>query len=135
MLSAPSVVSVRPVRVMARASKGTTTVHAWGTCTGAPASPLARRLGNRAEGYHLHVVTQEPAEQAVADAAAAAADETVEAIETAAQENREPVVGKALDEAALKADKTVSRVGWLRALLRRLLPARGSADDTASSAS
>lgn len=120
---------------MARASKGTTTVHAWGTCTGAPASLLARRLGNRAEGYHLHVVTQEPAEQAVADAAAAAADETVEAIETAAQENRDPVVGKALDEAALKADKTVSRVGWLRALLRRLLPARGSADDTASSAS
>ena len=134
MLSAPSVVSVRPVRVMARASKGTTTVHAWGTCTGAPASLLAR-LGNRAEGYHLHVVTQEPAERAVADAAAAAADETVEAIETAAQENRDPVVGKALDEAALKADKTVSRVGWLRALLRRLLPARGSADDTASSAS
>ena len=79
------------------------------------------------------MVTQEPAEHAVADAAAAAADETLEAIETAAQENRDPVVGKALDEAALKADKTVSRVGWMRALLRRLMPARG-ADDTASSA-
>jgi hypothetical protein len=81
------------------------------------------------------VVTQDPPERAVADAAAAAADETVEAIEAAAKENRDPVVGKALDDAAIKADKTVSRVGWLRALVRRLMPAQGSADDTAPSAS
>ena len=81
------------------------------------------------------MATHDPAEPAVADAAAAAADETVEAIEAAAQENRDPVVGKALDDAAMKADKTVSRVGWLRALVQRLVPTRGAADYTASSAS
>jgi len=79
-------------------------------------------------------VSEHPAEQTVADAASAAADETVEAIDVAAQENRDPVVAKALDDAALKADKTVTRVGWLRALVRRLVPV-GETGDAASSAS
>jgi hypothetical protein len=82
------------------------------------------------------VPLDENPEHTVADAASAAADETVEAIEAAAEENRDPVVAKALDDAALKADKTVTRVGWLRALVRRLIPATsGVGDDAASSAS
>jgi hypothetical protein len=80
-------------------------------------------------------VSEHPPEHTVADAASAAADETVEAIDVAAQENRDPVVAKALDDAALKADKTVTRVGWLRSLLRRLVPAAETGDDAASSAS
>ena len=62
------------------------------------------------------VDTEERPEHVVADAAGAAAEETAEAIDA------DPVVAKALDDAAMKADKTVSRVGWLRALVRRLVP-------------
>jgi len=75
-------------------------------------------------------------EQTVGEAASAAAEETAEAIRVAADENRDPVVARALDDAALKADKTVSRVGWLRALLRRLVPRTDAAgEDAASGAS
>jgi hypothetical protein len=81
------------------------------------------------------VVAEEPPEHTVADAATAAAEETADAIDVAAQENRDPIVARALDDAALKADKTVSRVGWLRALMRRLVPGEDRADDAASSAS
>jgi hypothetical protein len=82
------------------------------------------------------VITGDSPEHAVAEAASSAAEETVEAIDAAAQENRDPVVAKALDDAAMKADKTVSRVGWLRALVHRLVPMGSHADDgTASSAS
>jgi hypothetical protein len=82
------------------------------------------------------VITGDSPEHAVAEAASSAAEETVEAIDAAAQENRDPVVARALDDAAMKADKTVSRVGWLRALVHRLVPAAGrSSDDAASSAS
>ena len=81
------------------------------------------------------VSIDEQAEHTVADAAVTAADETLEAIDAAAQENRDPVVAKALDDAALKADKTASRVGWLRALVHRLIPSKGSASDAASTAS
>ena len=89
-----------------------------------------------AQEYHADVITGANPEHTVAEAAGAAAEETVEAIDAAAQENRDPVVAKALDDAAMKADKTVSRVGWLRALVHRLVPASGRADDdTASSAS
>ena len=45
------------------------------------------------------------------------------------------VVAKALDDAALKADKTASRVGWLSALVHRLIPSTGATDDAASTAS
>ena len=81
------------------------------------------------------MITGDNPEHTVAEAAGAAAEETVEAIDAAAQENRDPVVAKALDDAAMKADKTVSRVGWLRALVHRLVPAGRADDDTASSAS
>lgn len=92
-------------------------------------------MGIASGGYRPLVVLNSQPEHTVADAASAAADETVEAIEAAAQENRDPVVARALDDAALKADKTVTRVGWLRALVRRLWPVIGSADDEAASSS
>jgi hypothetical protein len=59
-----------------------------------------------------------------ADAAKAAADQTLEAIEQAAAENEDPAVAEKLDEAAAKADTASGRVGWLRALLRRQFGAR-----------
>lgn len=91
-------------------------------------------VARRADGYHRPVSEHVP-EHTVAEAASAAADETVEAIDAAAQKNRDPVVARALDDAALKADKTVTRVGWLRALVRRLVPFVQAGDDAASSAS
>jgi len=55
----------------------------------------------------------------VADAAAASADESAAAIERAAAVNEDPEVGEILDHAAIAADQTVSRVGWLRGLVHR----------------
>ena len=54
-----------------------------------------------------------------ADAAAAAAEETAEAIERAAEMNRDPAIAEALGEAEVHAEAAVTRVGWLRALIRR----------------
>jgi hypothetical protein len=54
------------------------------------------------------------------DAAAASSLETVDAIDKAAAINDDPEVGKILDHAAMSADKTVSRVGWLQGFLHRL---------------
>jgi hypothetical protein len=59
--------------------------------------------------------------ETVAAAAEAAAEETVAAIDAAAQANDDPKVARALDDAALKAEKTSSRVGWLRRFIHRLL--------------
>jgi len=109
---------------------GRNTVH-----TAPNVDRLSRRIADATGGYHAKVDIQESPEHTVAEAATAAAEETAEAIDFAAQENRDPVVAKALDDAALKADKTVSRVGWLRSLLRRLLPGDDQADNAASSAS
>ena len=59
--------------------------------------------------------------EVIAQAAQASADETVEAIDAAAAVNDDPDVARALQDAALKADKTVSRVGWLRGFISRVL--------------
>jgi len=64
--------------------------------------------------------------QVVAQAAQAAADETVEAIDAAAEINEDPEVGRALEDAALKADKTTSRVGWLRSFIDRIVGPRSA---------
>lgn len=61
-----------------------------------------------------------------AEAAKAAADQTLEAIDQAAKVNRDPEVAEILDEAASKADTTSGRVGWLRSLLRRLFGGRSA---------
>ena len=54
-----------------------------------------------------------------ADSAHDASIETAEAIEEAASVNDDPDVAEALEDAALKADKAKSRMGWLRGLLHR----------------
>jgi hypothetical protein len=57
----------------------------------------------------------------IAQAAQASASDTVDAIERAAELNDDPRVERALDSAALHADKTSSRVGWLRSFISRVL--------------
>lgn len=54
-----------------------------------------------------------------ADAAHAAAEATAAAIDEAAEINDDPAVAEVLTNAAVKADQTSSRVGWLRRLLHR----------------
>ena len=55
-----------------------------------------------------------------ADSAMAATEKTADAIERAADRNDDPNVAEALDEAATHADTAVSRVGWLRGVVRRM---------------
>ncbi|HEX7248646.1 MAG TPA: hypothetical protein VF351_11165 [Actinomycetota bacterium] len=66
----------------------------------------------------------EAAELLGADAAHSAAQQTQAAIDEAAKINDDPVVAEALEDAAVKADQTSSRVGWLRRLIRRRLGRR-----------
>jgi hypothetical protein len=54
-----------------------------------------------------------------ADAAHAATQEAVAAIDQAAEINDDPAVAKVLTKAAVKGDQAGSRVSWLRALIRR----------------
>jgi len=56
----------------------------------------------------------------VADAAEAASAQTLDAIERAADVNEDPHVAAILDDAAVAADTTLVRVGWVRSFLRRL---------------
>lgn len=62
----------------------------------------------------------------VADAAAASSIETTEAIDRAAAKNDDPEVEKALDEAAVAAELTASRVGWLRGMVQRIFGSKRS---------
>jgi len=55
----------------------------------------------------------------IADAAADSSADTAAAIDRAAEVNEDPEVGEILDHAAMAADQTVSRVGWLRSFLHR----------------
>jgi hypothetical protein len=54
-----------------------------------------------------------------ADAASASAERTIQAIDDAAAKNDDPEVASILDAAAVSADTTATRVGWVRQLLRR----------------
>ena len=54
-----------------------------------------------------------------ADAAHAATEETVAAIDEASEINEDPAVAEVLEDAAVKADQASSRTGWLRRLLHR----------------
>lgn len=67
------------------------------------------------------MATEESPAQLIAGAAAASSTETAKAIDRAADKNEDPEVGAILEDAALSADKTVSRVGWLRRTVDRLL--------------
>jgi hypothetical protein len=57
----------------------------------------------------------------IAQAAQASAEDTVEAIDQAAALNDDPKVARALDTASLRADKTASRVSWLRGFMDRFV--------------
>ena len=56
----------------------------------------------------------------VAGAAEASSERTAAAIDEAANKNDDPEVAEALDDAAVAAQTTVGRVGWLRKKLTRL---------------
>jgi hypothetical protein len=56
------------------------------------------------------------------DASLASSEETVDKVETAAEMNEDPALAEVLEDAAIAADATATRVGWLRSLLKRLWP-------------
>ena len=56
-----------------------------------------------------------------ADAASTSAERTIEAIDDAAAKNEDPEVARILDEAAVSADTTATRVSWVGQLIRRTL--------------
>jgi hypothetical protein len=66
------------------------------------------------------MATDEAPAQLIAGAAAASSAETADAIDRAADKNEDPEVAAILDDAALNADKTASRVSWLRRIVDRL---------------
>jgi len=66
------------------------------------------------------MATDEAPAQLIAGAAAVSSAETADAIDRAADKNQDPEVAAILDDAALNADKTVSRVSWLRRIVDRL---------------
>jgi len=63
------------------------------------------------EGTHIPLI---------AGSAEASSVEAAAAIDAAAEKNEDPEVAEMLDDAALAAQQTVSRVGWLRRTLDRL---------------
>lgn len=56
----------------------------------------------------------------VAGSAEASSAQAAAAIDQAAEKNEDPEVAEILDDAALAAQQTVSRVGWLRRTVDRL---------------
>ena len=66
------------------------------------------------------MATDEAPAPLIAGAAAASSAETADAIDRAAAKNEDPEVAAILDDAALNADKTVSRVSWLRRIVDRV---------------
>ena len=61
-----------------------------------------------------------PDPSVVADATAASAESTVDAVDKAAEINSDPAVAEVLQEASLRANTTASRAGWLRSWFSRL---------------
>jgi hypothetical protein len=78
--------------------------------TGATVGPMAERIPDE----------DKATTEVVAFAAEGAAADTADAIQRAADKNSDPAVAAVLDEAAVHADKTVARVGWLRRTISRL---------------
>jgi len=62
---------------------------------------------------------RDPLSPLIADAAADSSAMTAAAIDKAAAVNDDPEVGAILDKAAVAADQTVSRVGWLQSFVHR----------------
>jgi hypothetical protein len=59
-----------------------------------------------------------------AEASLRSSEETAAKVELASELNEDPAVAQVLEDAAVAADTTVARVGWLRSYLKRLWPAR-----------
>ena len=53
------------------------------------------------------------------EASLTSSEETVAKIEMASGMNQDPGVAEVLEDAAVSADATATRVGWLRSLVRR----------------
>jgi hypothetical protein len=56
----------------------------------------------------------------VADGAAAASAQTMDAIKRAEEKNEDPAVAEVLEDASIAADTTLTRVGWMRMFVHRL---------------
>ena len=54
------------------------------------------------------------------EASVTSSEETVAKIELASEMNDDPAVAQVLEDAAVAADTTATRVGWLRSLMKRL---------------
>jgi hypothetical protein len=55
-----------------------------------------------------------------AESSLSSSSETLSKIELAAEKNEDPEVATVLEDAAIAADTTKTRVGWLRSILKRL---------------
>lgn len=55
-----------------------------------------------------------------AESSLSSSSETLSKIELAAEKNEDPEVAAVLEDAAIAADTTKTRVGWLRSILKRL---------------
>ena len=55
-----------------------------------------------------------------AEASVTSSEETVAKIELASEMNEDPAVAEVLEDAAVAADTTATRVGWLRSFVKRL---------------
>jgi hypothetical protein len=70
----------------------------------------------------------------VAEAADVAAGEVIEAIGVAAELNDDPEVAVALDDAAIHAEKSAARTGWLRRFVDQLKFVKPNRSDSQRSA-
>ena len=57
-----------------------------------------------------------------AEASLTSSEETAAKVELAVELNEDPAVAEVLEDAAIAADITVARVGWLRSHVKRLWP-------------
>ena len=55
-----------------------------------------------------------------AEASVSSSEEAVAKIEMATEVNEDPAVAEVLEDAAVAADTTATRAGWLRALVKHL---------------
>jgi hypothetical protein len=69
--------------------------------------------GRRAVTDQSHIVNL------ATEASVTSSEETVAKIELASEMNDDPAVAEVLEDAAVAADSTATRVGWLRSLVNR----------------
>src|SRR5918994_3004912 len=62
---------------------------------------------------HSHIVNM------ASEASVSSSEETVAKIEIASEMNEDPAVAEVIQDAAVAADTTAARIGWLRSLVSR----------------